>query len=110
MNAKEYLMSTDKKIYEAEINGYDIRLEEAELLAKMELYAEYKLNNLLKPVVSGWVAVTDKLPEVGQWLLVYAKESGRHIAWYNGHQWEDRAGYNINGVSHWMSIPEPPFR
>lgn len=51
MNAKEYLMNTDEKIYEAVINGYDIRLEEAELLAKMELYAEYKLNNLIKPDV-----------------------------------------------------------
>lgn len=53
MNAKEFLMNTDEKIYEAVINGYDIRLEETELLAKMELYAEYKLNNLIKPDVSG---------------------------------------------------------
>ena len=63
-----------------------------------------------KPVVSGWVAVAETLPSVGQWLLVFAKESGRHIAWYNGYQWEDREDYNITGVSHWMSIPEPPFR
>jgi hypothetical protein len=53
------------------------------------------------------VAVSENKPEVGQWLLVYAP-SGRHIAWYNGFQFEDRADYNIEGVTHWMQIPEPP--
>lgn len=54
-----------------------------------------------------WVAVTENKPKAGQWLLVYAS-SGRHIAWYNGFQFEDRADYNIEGVTHWMQIPEPP--
>jgi len=57
--------------------------------------------------VMHWVAVSENKPEVGQWLLVYAP-SGRHIAWYNGFQFEDRADYNIEGVTHWMQIPEPP--
>lgn len=54
-----------------------------------------------------WVAVSKTKPEIGQWLLVYAP-TGRHIAWYNGYQFEDRADYDIEGVTHWMKIPEPP--
>ena len=57
--------------------------------------------------VMHWVAVSENKPDAGQWLLVYAP-SGRHIAWYNGFQFEDRADYNIKGVTHWMQIPEPP--
>lgn len=63
-----------------------------------------------KPVVSGWVAVADELPSIGQWLLAFSEKSGRHLAWYSGYQWEDIADYNISGVTHWMSIPEPPLR
>lgn len=54
-----------------------------------------------------WIPVEEKLPEVGQWLLVYAR-SGRHIAWFNGFLFEDRAEYNIEGITHWMHIPKPP--
>lgn len=74
MNAKEYLMNTDEKIYEAVINGYDIRLEEPELLAKMELYAEYKLNNLLKPDV---MVRSEQLPcsHCGRPLKEHSKDS-----------------------------------
>lgn len=74
---------------------------------------ETKLDNTTEPKhnaklpVMCWVAVSENKPEVGQWLLVYAS-SGRHIAWYNGFQFEDRADYNIEGVTHWMQIPEPP--
>lgn len=74
---------------------------------------ETKLDNTTEPQhnaklpVMCWVAISENKPEAGQWLLVYAS-SGRHIAWYNGFQFEDRAGYNIEGVTHWMQIPEPP--
>jgi len=74
---------------------------------------ETKLDNTTEPQhntklpVMCWVAVSENKPEEGQWLLVYAS-SGRHIAWYNGFQFEDRADYNIEGVTHWMQIPEPP--
>lgn len=63
-------------------------------------------NDAKMPVIC-WVAISELKPDVGQWLLVYAP-SGRHIAWYNGYQFEDRADYNIEGVTHWMQIPEPP--
>lgn len=74
---------------------------------------ETKLDNTTKPQhdsklpIICWVAISETKPEIGQWLLVYAL-SGRHIAWYNGHQFEDRGDYNIEGVTHWMQIPEPP--
>lgn len=64
---------------------------------------------LSQDAVMCWVAVSENKPEVGQWLLVCAS-SGRYIAWYNGLQFEDRAGYNIEGVTHWMQIPEPPCK
>lgn len=41
MTAREFLL-TDPKIEEAVSNGYDIRLEEHEWIAKMELYADTK--------------------------------------------------------------------
>ena len=43
-SAKEFLIRTDKKIREAVNNGYDIRLDESEILKKMEEYANFKLN------------------------------------------------------------------
>lgn len=63
---------------------------------------------LMLGVVMHWVAFSETKPETGQWLLVSAP-TGRHIAWYNGFQFEDRAGYNIENVTHWMQIPEPPY-
>ena len=37
---RDYLIRTDKKIYEAVQNGYDIRLEESEILEKMTAYVK----------------------------------------------------------------------
>ena len=46
MTAKEWLISTDKDIDQAVSNGYDIRLDEDELLVKMEQYHQAKLKLL----------------------------------------------------------------
>jgi hypothetical protein len=49
MTAKEWLLSTDKEIEESVSNGYDIRLDEYQLLKKMESYHQAKLKLLGTP-------------------------------------------------------------
>ena len=52
MKAKEFILSESKAYRDAVDNGYDIRMDEKEILYWMERYAEYKAENLpISPVV-----------------------------------------------------------
>jgi hypothetical protein len=45
MKAKEFILSESKAFRDAVDNGYDIRMDEKEILYWMERYAEYKAEN-----------------------------------------------------------------
>ena len=54
-----------------------------------------------------WISVKDRLPEEER-VLVNIPQCGYFIADYiNGKWWEDEIGY-IEGVTHWMLLPELP--
>ena len=76
MTPKEWLISTDKEINQAVSNGYDIRLDEDELLTKMNDYHQAKLKLLgipnvrlscLQEVWQAWCE-SDKVVEFDKWL------------------------------------------
>lgn len=64
----------------------------------------------------GWVSVKDRLPdESGPYLVKLENVFVTHLA-MNVHYWNAKDGYwrgseahsRIIGISHWMSLPEPP--
>lgn len=67
--------------------------------------------------MSEWISVKDGLPEVPQGYeqvqVIIWSENGLDVAWYqsNNNEFYDMAGWlgsEINGVTHWMPLPEPP--
>lgn len=59
--------------------------------------------------MSEWISVKDRMPENHEdYLLI-----GHHNDCYIGHMdihgdWYDDCGIEIEGISHWMPLPEPP--
>jgi hypothetical protein len=58
-----------------------------------------------------WISVKERLPPIIKRVLVYT-EWGRvfDAAWY-GACWQEKCGNYLmafDGVTHWMSLPEPP--
>lgn len=73
---------------------------------------------LNKPAVINWVAVSERLPEFGETVLVYCKIYGRFLATYEyigdfqGEKYGNWRDFNGNlGMLppvYWLQIPEPP--
>lgn len=68
------------------------------------------------PTVGGWVSVKDRLPDKsGAYLVMLENVFATHLA-INVHYWNAKDGYwrgseahsRIVGISHWMTLPEPP--
>ena len=55
---------------------------------------------------SEWISVEERLPEIGQSVLVYSSK------YYPVVECRDLVTYmrmgNYSGVTHWMPLPEPP--
>lgn len=68
--------------------------------------------------VISWVAVSERLPEFGETVLVYCKIYGRFLATYEyigdfqGEKYGNWRGFNgklgILPPVYWLQIPEPP--
>ena len=72
-----------------------------------------------KPVMSKWISVNDRLPEVGAWYLViddflagkgkqtmgFLDLAGNTAIWLPLDERDDDYGM---AVTHWMPLPEPP--
>lgn len=67
-----------------------------------------------------WISVKDRLPEIGQKVLVFDVDAELdiskdiHIFSFecdeDGYYWSDEGGWwnDFENVSHWMPLPEPP--
>ena len=67
------------------------------------------------PSVNRWISVNEKLPEVGQFVLVYYPEWGNDAIQVGMLEYDrlyfDICGefcFPVNKVTHWMILPEPP--
>ena len=68
-----------------------------------------QLDLLFKEYTLPWIKVADRLPEIGQMILVYVpsidmicRDQYRHFEGIN------KNSFVYKGVSHWMPLPEPP--
>lgn len=63
-----------------------------------------------------WIKTSEKLPEADTRVIAYKKDSYLkiHFLWYNKYHncWDDEDAddfyCDIDQVSHWMPLPEPP--
>lgn len=49
-----------------------------------------------------WIPCRERPPEVGEEVLVYSRNSGMSVDYY------DRGLFGFADVTHWMPLPEPP--
>jgi len=63
-----------------------------------------------------WTSVNDELPEVGFWYLVVCHDGGiplTVVAFFDSANEEDETvwvgwGVDLESVTHWMPLPNPP--
>lgn len=58
--------------------------------------------------MSDWISVKNKLPPVGQQVLIFDSD-GAAVAMYNGKYWATD-GFICSVVTHWMPLPPPPTK
>ena len=66
---------------------------------------------LRQPLVINWVAITEKMPESGQCVLIYSKDGGvAEGAWIRDKGYFEQWRWNCvqKGVTHWAELPMPP--
>ena len=73
----------------------------------------YKLNDPVIP--DGWVACSERMPEIGQKVFYYFDIVGVHAGYYDGDNTfvkENGGGWLTGDVTHWMEwiLPAPPKR
>lgn len=58
---------------------------------------------------SPWIAVEDKLPEIGQAVFIRTSKSNYGVSWIDYDlDWQGGVAYSSLIVTHWMPIPELP--
>ena len=57
-----------------------------------------------------WIAVTDRLPEEAERVLVCWNDSFTYIGWRIDGLWfyKDSDGFKDQNITHWMPLPSPP--
>lgn len=97
----------------------DLRELTLEMYSKME---EYEIETCLKELIGrlegAWISIEDRLPEVGEIVMVTGGNwEGRpdvFTAKLEKERWVDYYGSNIEGsimgcdITHWRPLPEPP--
>lgn len=58
--------------------------------------------------VQQWIPVTERLPEVGQRVIVSRPGKVEQGVWLGTNGWWKVYGANTKAVTHWMPLPEPP--
>ena len=70
--------------------------------------------------MSKWISVDERLPESGEFVLIYDKNEGQHIAWldntyrnkftvgFGGNEEEYYHIYDFFQVTHWMPLADDP--
>ena len=79
-----------------------------ELSRAQELWIEQERKMLLKSIPR-WISAAERLPEDGQWVLVWGH--GQHIPimmFRESGAWIDDQFEFHSNVTHWMPLPEPP--
>ena len=81
------------------------------MIKKLKNLINGRNKQLTKPAVIHWVAITEKMPESGQCVLLYSKDGGVAEGAYlsaKGHFEQWRWNCIQKSVTHWAELPEPP--
>jgi len=59
-----------------------------------------------------WIPVRECVPELGQKVVLYSRESGPWVGVYQGdgtkHRWSSFYELSVDSVTHWFPMPVPP--
>ena len=117
-NLTEILLENNKNLQE-------IKTELNNIIAKVNiLFEPLVIPTEAEPQDGGWVSVEDRLPEIGEEVIVYVPNSNRNkvtsLAMYIRYEgatefhWDNQyGGSNIhlqNAVTHWQPLPKPPLK
>lgn len=97
-------------------NGHDHDLTNLDVqIILTELERLQQENAQLRAEISrmkrgGWVSVKERLPELGQGVLVIDRDGSQEVATFAGDCFvgHDGIGADVNYFTHWMTLPEPP--
>lgn len=81
------------------------------MIKKLKNLINGRNKQLTKPATIHWVAITEKMPESGQCVLLYSKDGGVAEGAYlsaKGHFEQWRWNCIQKSVTHWAELPEPP--
>ena len=62
---------------------------------------------LNKPAVISWVAVSERLPKIGEITDVYIS-TGHRVMNYKWEDYDLKSSFMPHEITHWIPIPEPP--
>ncbi|MEL7609509.1 MAG: DUF551 domain-containing protein [Bacillota bacterium] len=83
-----------------------------ELLQKTQQIAALQAENDRLKEAQRWIPVSERLPGSPQEVLVWIKNAGTYIGYYNNLEgykcWMMGLGERISGVTHWMPLPAKP--
>lgn len=109
------LCEHDCSICKYDVQGFgciDVRLAEYLISHGCRLERKQSIGNNASDESKRWIPVTERLPAHGetvQWIKridksqMIAKYDQRRNVWTDGHYYG-----GMNGVTHWMPLPEPP--
>lgn len=52
-----------------------------------------------------WIPVTERLPEEDGFTLIFTAHGHAGVCYFTNGWW---GGYGMDGITHWMPLPQPP--
>lgn len=98
-----HMKDLDRRIRQG---GDDAIAAVSEYLATRQQVADDITDAFTKP---RWIPVSERLPELGLSVIGVGGESSPREMWLDlNHQWHMADGSEVDLVTHWMPLPEPP--
>lgn len=74
-------------------------------------YLELEAENARLREERRWIPVKERLPQVGEWVMIFEKSGGVSNVFVDFENYETRTDiewFGADDVTHWMPLPEPP--
>ena len=114
-NEKNYISkkieSVDKQIEKSHVAIADPALLGTKRIHKDILAGLVEEKRLLENILNPWIKVTDRLPDLGERVIVFCESQGSQLC-YLGHENVWHVTYNGSvaylNITYWMPLPESP--
>ena len=102
----------DDGIYKA-VQSYGVNVDKEELIRALQYdRGQYEKGYAdgLRHRESGWISVEERLPELGDSVLLYTYSDRQCVGWRDQDGWWHTHAYvyDPEAVTHWMPLPEAP--